>query len=177
MSAGLSTTITITFTPQLNQDINGVLPLLSETGQINIPLICTCKKAIVLLSSKEQSDVDFGQVIYGEQCIRTIKIKNDGALPTKIFVKTVDGHTIPFVNQEELTKKIEEAEKRAASILDNAPPVIGEEEAHESNELAAQEDAEFAKETAEETKARLESEDAVKKAAAYKADPFEEFLA
>jgi hypothetical protein len=47
MSAGLSTTITITFTPQLNMDINSVLPLLSETGQIDIPLICTCKKALI----------------------------------------------------------------------------------------------------------------------------------
>ena len=39
MSAGLSTTIQITFVPQLNQDINSVLPLLAETGPINIPLI------------------------------------------------------------------------------------------------------------------------------------------
>jgi len=60
MSAGLSTTITITFTPQLNQDINGVLPLLSETGIINIPLVCTCKKALVYLASEEQSKVNFG---------------------------------------------------------------------------------------------------------------------
>jgi len=30
-------------------DINGVLPLLSETGPINVPLICTCKKAQVYL--------------------------------------------------------------------------------------------------------------------------------
>lgn len=49
LSAGLSTTITITFTPQLNQDITGVLPLLAETGPIDIPLICTCKKALVSL--------------------------------------------------------------------------------------------------------------------------------
>ena len=53
MSAGLSTTITITFTPQLNLDINGVLPLLSETGPINIPLVCTCKKAQVYLANPD----------------------------------------------------------------------------------------------------------------------------
>ncbi len=40
--------------------------------------------------------------------MRQVKLKNDGALPTKIFVKTNDGRTIPFVNQEELAKKIEE---------------------------------------------------------------------
>lgn len=34
MSAGLSTTITITFTPQLNEDINSFFPILAETGLI-----------------------------------------------------------------------------------------------------------------------------------------------
>lgn len=100
LSAGLSTTITITFTPQLNQDITGVLPLLAETGPIDIPLICTCKKALVSLQGEPR--VDFGQVIFGEQCTRTLKLKNEGALPTRIFVKTNDGRTIPFVNQEDL---------------------------------------------------------------------------
>jgi hypothetical protein len=32
MSAGLSTTITIHFYPKVNEDINTVFPLLSETG-------------------------------------------------------------------------------------------------------------------------------------------------
>ena len=47
MSAGLATNIVITFTPQLNQDINSTFPILSETGIIDIPLICTCKKALI----------------------------------------------------------------------------------------------------------------------------------
>ena len=64
MSAGLSTTITITFTPQLNQDINSHFPILSETGLIKIPLICTCKKALI---SVEEDAIDFGNVIFGEQ--------------------------------------------------------------------------------------------------------------
>ena len=64
MSAGLSTTITITFTPQLNQDINSFFPILSETGKINIPLICTCKKALIEV---ENNEIDFGDVIFGEQ--------------------------------------------------------------------------------------------------------------
>ena len=38
MSAGLSTSVTITFTPQLNKDIDSYLPILSETGKIKIPL-------------------------------------------------------------------------------------------------------------------------------------------
>ena len=64
MSAGLSTTITITFTPQLNEDINTVFPILSETGKIEIPLICNCKKALI---SVDDPLINFGAVIFGEQ--------------------------------------------------------------------------------------------------------------
>jgi hypothetical protein len=95
MSAGLSTTITITFTPQLNQDIDQSFPILSEQGVINIALQCTCKKALI---SVEESTINFGNVIFGESCTKYLKFKNEGALPTKIFIKTSDGKTIPFVN-------------------------------------------------------------------------------
>ena len=147
LSAGLSTTITITFTPQMNQDINGVLPLLSETGPIDIPIVCTCKKALVNLSSEEQANVDFGSVIFGEQCTRQVKLRNEGALPTKIYVKTNDGRTIPFVNQEDLQKKIDEmnAKDSAAEV-----PAVDEKELEDSNEVAAKEDTVFAKESHDE---------------------------
>ena len=85
MSAGLSTTITITFTPQLNEDIDSVFPILSETGRIDIPLICTCKKALIEV---EEPYIDFGDVIFGEQSTQFLKLSNKGALPTKIYVKT-----------------------------------------------------------------------------------------
>lgn len=88
MSAGLSTTITITFTPQLNEDIHSVFPILSENGPINIPLICTCKKALIEVETEK---IDFGNVIFGEQSTQYLKIKNTGALPTKIFVKSPNG--------------------------------------------------------------------------------------
>lgn len=84
MSAGLSTTITITFTPQLNEDINAVFPILSETGKIEIPLICTCKKALL---SVDEPFINFGSVIFGEQNTQYLKVNNTGALPTKIYIK------------------------------------------------------------------------------------------
>jgi len=177
MSAGLSTTITITFTPQLNQDIEGVLPLLSETGPINIPLICTCKKALVYLATPEQAKVDFGSVIFGEQCTRTVKLKNEGALPTKVFVKTPDGRTIPFVNQEELNKKIEEGLNKQTGEGTGGLPTIDDNEAQNANDVAAQEDADFAKEIPAELQANLDVQAAKKKISLYKSDPFEEFLA
>lgn len=88
MSAGLSTTITITFTPQLNEDIKTVFPILSETGKIDIPLICTCKKALISL---EEPLINFGQVIFGEQNTQYLKINNTGALATKIYIKDNKG--------------------------------------------------------------------------------------
>jgi len=105
MSAGLSTTITITFTPQLNQDINSHFPILSETGLIKIPLTCTCKKALI---SVEEDHIDFGNVIFGEQQVRYLKLKNSGALATKVYIKTNDGRTIPFFSMEDLRKREEQ---------------------------------------------------------------------
>jgi hypothetical protein len=104
MSAGLSTTIQITFTPQLNVDINSYFPILSETGVIKIPLVCTCKKALI---SVVENSIDFGNVIFGEQCTRYLKLKNTGALATKIYVKTNDGRTIPFFSMDDLKKREE----------------------------------------------------------------------
>lgn len=116
-------------------------------------------------------------MIYGEQCTRTVKLKNEGALPTKVFVKTPDGRTIPFVNQDELNKKIEEGlvkqvSEGAGGLLD-----IDDKEAQNANDIAAQEDADFAKEIPAELQANLDVQAAKKKISLYKSDPFEEFLA
>jgi hypothetical protein len=47
-----------------------------------------------------------------------VRLKNEGALPTKVFVKTPDGRSIPFINQEELQKKIEDINVRNNTILE-----------------------------------------------------------
>lgn len=105
MSAGLSTTITITFTPQLNEDIRTVFPILAETGRIDIPLVCTCKKALI---SVEDRSITFGNVIFGEQSTQYLKLKNSGALATSIYIKDVQGRPIPFVSLDEVKAKEEE---------------------------------------------------------------------
>ena len=118
MSAGLSTTITITFTPQLNEDINSFFPILSETGVIKIPLVCICKKALI---SAEDTKIDFGNVIFGEQQTKYLKLNNSGALPTKVYVKTADGRTIPFFSMEDLRKREEQERLDAeAAVLKEA---------------------------------------------------------
>lgn len=84
----MSCPLTIRFTPQKNEDINDCLPLLAKTGPIMIPLICTCRKAIVRI---ENAVIDFGQVIFGEDCTRKLRLENQGALETDITMKTAKG--------------------------------------------------------------------------------------
>jgi hypothetical protein len=87
----MSCQITIRFHPQLNEDIDDVFPLLAETGAINIPLICRSKKAVVRC---ERPIIDFGQVIFGEDATRSLVLKNEGALPTEVVIKSVRGADI-----------------------------------------------------------------------------------
>jgi len=77
----MSCPITIRFTPQKNEDISDCLPLLAKTGPIMIPLICTCKKAIIRIDSPV---VEFGQVIFGEECLRR---EYREKLPKEYFAK------------------------------------------------------------------------------------------
>ena len=126
MSAGLSTTIQITFVPQLNQDINSYLPLLAETGPINIPLICTCKKALLEVP---EPIIDFSDVIFGEQATVNLKIINTGALPAKIFVKTNRGDLIPVMEEEDLEeKKAREKQKIIEEEVYRQRKIFAEEE-------------------------------------------------
>jgi nicotinamide riboside kinase len=46
--------------------------------------------------------IDFGDVIFGEQNTQYLKLNNTGALTTKIYAKTADGRTVPFVTLDEL---------------------------------------------------------------------------
>lgn len=78
---------------------------MSETGPIKIPLICTCKKALISVSNPE---IDFQNVIFGEQRTCQFTIKNSGALSTKVYVKSNDGKTIPFFNMDDLRAREEQ---------------------------------------------------------------------
>jgi hypothetical protein len=52
-----------------------------------------------------ENEIDFGNVIFGEQCTRYLKLKNTGALATKIYAKTNDGRTVPFFSMDDLRKR------------------------------------------------------------------------
>lgn len=110
MSAGLSTTIQISFTPKLKKDIdiNSYLPILAETGQINIPLVCTCRKALL---DVDTPIVDFGRVIYGEKSTVKVKLSNSGALPVTIYTRTNEKREFPVLSKEEMDEMWEENKK------------------------------------------------------------------
>jgi len=57
MSAGMACPIRIKFRPEVDEDIFDYFPILSATGKIEIPIECTCKKAVVSISDKV---IDFG---------------------------------------------------------------------------------------------------------------------
>eukprot|EP00899_Mesostigma_viride_P015680 jgi/Mesvir1/24112/Mv10832-RA.1 len=92
MSAGMSCDLAITFAPQLNEDIFTVLPILAETGPIEVPVRCTTKKARVLL---DVSELSFGAVTLQESASKRVKLTNDGALPTDFTVELLDGGAWP----------------------------------------------------------------------------------
>lgn len=95
-----------------------MFPILSETGKIDIPLICTCKKALI---SVEDPLIDFGSVIFGEQNTKYLKIDNTGALATKIYIKDKKGRQIPFVSVEEMKAREDMRTHRDANS-----PLIGQ---------------------------------------------------
>lgn len=80
MSPGMSCNLEILFTPKIEADIVSALPLLTETGPVSIPIVCTYPKVVPrVLTSK----ILFEDVVLGESLTLYIKLKNDGALRTR----------------------------------------------------------------------------------------------
>jgi len=75
--AGISTKMTLKFTPIVEKDLISTLNLLSETGMVEIPLECLSRKCEIQISNPT---IDFGEVILGNQVERQLQIENTGAL-------------------------------------------------------------------------------------------------
>lgn len=91
MSAGIDCKVTIKFTPQLNQNIETSLPLMTGSGKISIPIRCTYRKVVVTAKS---TLIDFGDVLYGEDKEMRIELVNDGALDTILKIKDAFGRSL-----------------------------------------------------------------------------------
>ena len=78
ISAGMTCELHVTFTPKSNAPVDTTIPLLAETGKIDIPVKCRPKVAKVTVSD---DIVDFGApVALGESSCRQLVLKNEGAL-------------------------------------------------------------------------------------------------
>eukprot|EP00911_Craspedida_sp_UC1_P000220 UC1_evm3s165 len=97
LSPGLSTDLTVVFSPRLPEDVDTCILLLCRTGEIRIPVSCRTKRCCV---STTDTDIDFGDVAVGEVMTRIVTVHNTGALSTRWSL-------VPRVAEEETesTKK------------------------------------------------------------------------
>lgn len=91
MSAGIDCKVTIKFTPQLNQNIESSLPLMTGSGRMTIPIRCSYRKAVVAAKS---TLINFGDVLFGEDKEMRIELENDGALDTVLKIKDSYGRSL-----------------------------------------------------------------------------------
>ncbi|XP_015768181.1 PREDICTED: cilia- and flagella-associated protein 74-like, partial [Acropora digitifera] len=79
MSAGLTCDFTVTFKPMLNEDLEGHIDFLAQTGPFSVPIRCVTKKCQI---SVDVTEVEFGSQVLGETRKRVINVTNNGALGT-----------------------------------------------------------------------------------------------
>ncbi|XP_071804990.1 cilia- and flagella-associated protein 74-like [Asterias amurensis] len=85
MSAGMSCEMMVTFKPMINEDLDGEVKFLTQTGPFNVPVTCSTKKCDL---SVDTSHVDFGTQVIGETLKKTITLTNEGAKGTQFeFIK------------------------------------------------------------------------------------------
>ena len=96
--AGISTKMTLHFTPLVNKDYKSSLKLLSETGMCEIPIECYCKKCII---NFEKNVIDYGNVIIGQEINIPLVVSNTGALSCKYTVVDNDKELLVEKNEEE----------------------------------------------------------------------------
>jgi hypothetical protein len=109
MSAGMSCTLTIVFSPKKNEDIDTEITLQAQTGVIVIPVVCRRKRADISCTSKK---VEFGAIVVAETSTKTFTLRNDGALGVKMTIggelldllsvthTSPDGVKLPFLSME-----------------------------------------------------------------------------
>ncbi|XP_075135720.1 cilia- and flagella-associated protein 74 [Leptodactylus fuscus] len=86
MSAGMSCEMIVIFRPMINEDLEGEVMMLAQTGPFSVPVRCTTKKCELAIDKK---CVEFGTHVIGETMTRYITLTNTGALGTRFSVKQV----------------------------------------------------------------------------------------
>ncbi|EEY70540.1 uncharacterized protein PITG_05972 [Phytophthora infestans T30-4] len=86
MSAGMSCTLKMTFTGTEERDFDTFLSVASPTGVFQLPIRCTCKKSVPILTHRQ---VRFPEIVAGERTTVTLTLANEGALPLEYRVRRV----------------------------------------------------------------------------------------
>ncbi|XP_078498582.1 cilia- and flagella-associated protein 74 [Lissotriton helveticus] len=90
---GMSCEMAVTFKPMINEDLDGKVMFLAQTGTFAIPITCTTKKCDLAV---DKELIDFGTHVVGETISRTITLTNRGALGTRFkFQSLTDAREAP----------------------------------------------------------------------------------
>ena len=97
--AGISTPMTLKFTPMVDKDYFSHLKLLSETGMVLIPIECLSKKCMINVINEI---LDYGEVILGQEIKKDLLIENNGALSCNFTILDIDKNLLSnFENLDE----------------------------------------------------------------------------
>ncbi|XP_077106223.1 cilia- and flagella-associated protein 74 isoform X1 [Ranitomeya variabilis] len=86
MSAGMSCEMIVVFKPMINEDLEGEVMMLAQTGRFSVPVKCATKKCELTIDNK---CIDFGTHVIGETVTQYITLTNRGALGTRFSVKQI----------------------------------------------------------------------------------------
>uniref|UniRef100_A0A8C6JX92 CFA74 protein n=1 Tax=Melopsittacus undulatus TaxID=13146 RepID=A0A8C6JX92_MELUD len=92
MSPGMSCEVVVTFKPMINENLEGEVLFMAQTGSFAVPLKCTAKRCILAL---DKELIDFGSHVVGETISQTITLTNSGALGTRFRVQMSAGNRHP----------------------------------------------------------------------------------
>ncbi|KAG7392122.1 hypothetical protein PHYPSEUDO_002346 [Phytophthora pseudosyringae] len=84
MSAGMSCSLKMTFSGTEGRDLETTLSVAAPTGVFQLPVRCTCKKAVPVLSQRK---FQFPEVVAGERATVALTLANEGALPLEYRVR------------------------------------------------------------------------------------------
>ncbi|CAF0828693.1 unnamed protein product [Rotaria sp. Silwood1] len=86
ISAGMSCYLYVTFEPKINENLQGEIKFLAQTGMFTIPIRCEIKKVELSL---DKTSVNIGTTVVDERLHQSITLRNDGGLGTNYrLVKT-----------------------------------------------------------------------------------------
>ncbi|XP_072281754.1 cilia- and flagella-associated protein 74 isoform X2 [Pyxicephalus adspersus] len=84
MSPGMSCDMVVTFKPMIDDDLEGEVKFLAQTGPFTVPVKCTTKKCELAV---DKEYIDFSSHVIGETVTLTVTLTNRGALGTNFHVR------------------------------------------------------------------------------------------